>query len=94
MPKVHEFAPIPSLHVETQLYTQRRSSGESPANYRFTLEELTAFLIDQFDLVQIKGAYASDEAAAIGGVAVNEWYELTEGNIWGMPEGLAKKRTS
>lgn len=92
MPKVHEFATIPSLLADTQLYTQRRSAVESPANYRFTVETLAMFLIDNYSLAPIKGAYASDAAAGADGVAVDELYELTAGNVYGLPAGVLKKR--
>jgi hypothetical protein len=51
----HLFAPIPSLNAETQLYTQRRSNAEDPANYRFTLSELLQFLQDEYGLRKLVG---------------------------------------
>mgnify|MGYP000641991965 CR=1 FL=1 len=51
----HLFTPIPSLNAETQLYTQRRSNAEDPANYRFTLAELLQFLQDEYGLGKLVG---------------------------------------
>lgn len=94
MPKVHLFPVIPGLHSETQLPTQRRSNGEPPANYRFTIDMLQAFFESEYRYVRIAGAaaYISDSAAASAGVSVGEFYELSAGNIYGMAAGLIKKR--
>lgn len=88
--KVHLFPIIPSLTRETQLYTQRRSTAEAPENYRFTVGDVIDFLIDE-GYVMIKGAYPDDETASADGVQYNEVYELTEDNIWTLPEGTLKR---
>lgn len=38
------------------------------------------------------GPYASDEAAALDGVAVGQKYKLSADNIWSMAEGVVKYR--
>ncbi len=43
-----QFNDIPSLHSETQLYTSKRSNADSPAEYKFKVEDLHAFLIANF----------------------------------------------
>lgn len=40
----HLFPDIPELTWETQLYTQRKSNADPPANYKFTLQTLSDFL--------------------------------------------------
>lgn len=40
----------------------------------------------------IKPPFINDGAAATGGVAIGEWYELHIDNTYGMTEGLAKRR--
>ena len=39
------------------------------------------------------GSFSGDEAAASGGVPIDGVYFLTFNNNYGMPEGVAKKRT-
>lgn len=51
----HLFSVIPSLAPETQLYTQRRSDAENPANYRFTVADLLQFFQDQYGLGKLVG---------------------------------------
>lgn len=92
MPKVHLFGSIPSLTAETQLYTQRRSNAESPANYRFTIAALMQFMQDTYGLKAIKGTYASDTAAATAGLNIGDLYALSADNIYGMPAGVIKER--
>lgn len=94
MPKVHLFANIPSLSVETQIYTQRRSNAETPANFKFTVAALWSFILSTFNAVSVASAYyASDETAAIGGVQIGGYYKLSDDNIWGLPKGILKERT-
>ena len=91
------FTTISSLHPELQFYTARRSNAEAPTEYKFTLTTLVAYLLSYFNFVQIANAgttYASDTAAAAGSIAVGEVYELSAGNIYGMPAGILKKRIS
>ncbi len=88
--KVHLFPVIPSLTRETQLYTQRRSSAEAPDNFRFTVGDVIDFLVSE-GYVMIKGTYPDDETASAAGVQYDEVYELTEGNIWMLPEGTLKR---
>lgn len=90
----YQFPQLPGLTGETQLYTQRRSNGENPTEYRFTVNDLLVFLASNYDLVAIEGSYASDAAAATGGVAVGGCYELSAGNIYGLPAGTLKRRTA
>ena len=42
--------------------------------------------------LMVAGAYPDDETASLDGVALNEIYELTADNIWGLPEGILKRR--
>lgn len=91
MPKVHLFDPIGSLHEETQLYTQRRSNAEAPANYRFTVATLVQFVVENFGEF-LPGPYAGDAEAAADGVNVGQYYKLSAGNEWGMPYGVPKIR--
>jgi len=89
------FTEIPSMHPEVQFYTARRSNAEAPNEYRFNLNTLVAYLLSYFGFVQITNSgttYASDAAAGTGGVSVGEIYELSAGNIYGMPSGILKKR--
>jgi hypothetical protein len=91
------FDNISSLHPETQLYTSRRRLAEAPAERKFTVSELAAYLATAFGFVQVTGAapYASDADAAAAGVNVGEFYELSPGNIYGIPTGnggILKKR--
>lgn len=88
----HLFTVIPSLHRQTQLYTQRRSNAESPANYRFTIEEIAEFMASEFGVLIIHGQYASDADAAAAGCDIDQTYELTADNIYGLPEGILKRR--
>ena len=91
------FDDIPSLHPEVQFYTARRSNVEAPKEYKFNLNALVAYLLAYFNFIQVANAgtaYASDAAAGAGGVAVDEVYELSAGNDYGLPEGLFKKRKS
>lgn len=53
----HLFDDIGSLTRTTQLYTQRRSSVESPNNYKFTIEELADYLIAEFGFVTLDKLY-------------------------------------
>lgn len=88
----HLFPIIPSLTRTTQIYTQRRSGVESPANYRFTIENLMEFIAEEFDLLFVHGQYDSDDHAALSGCEINQIYELGAGNIYGLPEGVLKRR--
>jgi hypothetical protein len=40
----------------------------------------------------VDGQFASDAAAAIGGIAIGQYYELSDDNIYGMTGGVPKKR--
>lgn len=86
------FATIPSLHSETIICTPRRSNAESPFEYRFTVQELAEFIESNFTFIVPKGEYDDDSAAATGGVSVGEYYELSAANIYGLPQGVIKKR--
>jgi hypothetical protein len=88
----HLFPIISSITRTTQIYTQRRSSAESPANYRFTVEELMDFISAEFGLLYVHGEYDSDEAAGIAGCDIDQVYELSASNIYGLPEGTLKRR--
>lgn len=88
----HLFPIIPSLTRTTQIYTQRRSGVESPANYRFTIEELMDFISAEFGLLYVHGEYDSDEAAEAAGCELNQVYELSAANIYGLPNGTLKRR--
>jgi len=88
------FTVLPSLTTETLLHTARRSFADSPQEYRFTIQQLFEFLESNYNVVAIQGQYASDAAAASGGVAVGEVYELNVDNIYGLPAGILKKRIS
>jgi hypothetical protein len=94
--KVHLFPPISSLTPTTQLYTQRRSSAEAPANFRLTLADIAAWLEEQgFLKLPAPGPYVDDDAAGAAGVAVGEYYELAIPNTYGIPVGnggILKKR--
>ena len=94
--KVHLFPSIPSITDTTQLYTQRRSAAESPANYRFTIAEVMDYLQSQgFIRIAAGGPYDSDTDAASGGVAIGEYYILSSTNDYGIPTangGLLKQR--
>lgn len=41
--------------------------------------------------ITVKGSFASDELAVLGGVLPGEYYTLTAGNIYGMKSGLLVK---
>lgn len=91
------FTNISSLHPETQLYTSRRALSEAPAERKFTIEALAAYLATAFGFVQVAGAsaYVDDAAAAAAGVNVGEFYELAIPNNYGIPTGnggILKKR--
>jgi len=62
MAKPTDYPNIPSLHEETEIYTQRRTSGEAPANYKFTIQDLVSFIgsgVQPFtDVVNINSAYS------------------------------------
>lgn len=53
----HLFDDIVALTSTTQLYTQRRSSVESPNNYRFTIEQLADFLVSEFGFATLDKIY-------------------------------------
>lgn len=40
----------------------------------------------------VEGDYPDDVTAGGGGVMIDEIYELTKDNIWGLPEGMLKRR--
>lgn len=42
--------------------------------------------------IMVMGAYPSDEAAALDGLEIDDIYELTVDNIYGLPEGVLKRR--
>jgi hypothetical protein len=90
------FENISSLHPETQLYTSRRALSESPAERKFTIADLAAYLATAFNFVQVAGGpYVSDAAAGSAGVSIGELYELAPDNIYGIPTGnggILKKR--
>ena len=56
-PYPHLYDPIGFLRRSTQLYTQRRQDSELPKNYKFTIEELVAFLQSEFQLVDQSQMY-------------------------------------
>ena len=86
------FATIPSLTRTTQVYTSRRSTADSPQEYKFTLEDIADFLVSEFGIQPIQGIYDDDVDAAAAGVAIGETYELSLGNSYGLPEGTLKIR--
>lgn len=98
MGKPHTYTQIPSLDGETQLYTQRRRNDEPPTNYRFTMDDVMAFLIEegfvtQDDLQQggfiriIPGSHPDDEAARLAGGNDGDGYQLTINNSFNIPVG-------
>lgn len=92
MPKVHEFAIAPGLTETTEFPTQRRSSAESPANYRFTFSTLATYLESLFAIKRVRGIYYDDAAASAGGVQIGQVYELAQVNKYGLPKGILKTR--
>jgi hypothetical protein len=90
--KPYTFSNIEAITTTTQLYTQRRSSAATPAERKFTVADLAAFLESTMGWISNQGEYDDDSAAATGGVAVGEFYTLSVDNIYGMPQGLLKKR--
>ena len=42
--------------------------------------------------LEIKGVFDNDSDATANGVILNEIYELSTSNTYGLPEGLLKKR--
>ena len=88
----YTFTNIEAISTTTQLYTQRRRSDLPPAERKFTVADFAAFLESEYGYIKIQGAYADDAAADTGGVEVGEVYSLTADNIYGMPEGVLKKR--
>lgn len=92
--KPYTFPLIPALADTTELYTQRRTSVSSPQEYRFTVADLIAFMLDSYNFVFVASdtKFADDSAAATGGVPVGEFYELSADNVYGLPEGLLKRR--
>jgi hypothetical protein len=90
----YTFTNVEALSTTTQLYTQRRRSDLPPAERKFTINDMAAFLETQYGWVKIQGAYSDDDAAGTGGVTVGQVYELTADNIYGLPAGTLKKRTA
>jgi hypothetical protein len=84
------------LTPTTQLYTQRRSSAEAPANFRLTLSDIATWLEEQgFLKLPLPGPYFDDADAATAGVEIGEYYELAIPNTYGIPTGnggVLKKR--
>lgn len=91
MPKVHEFPYMSSLTAETKVPAAQRSNAEDPEDLLWTITQLMDFLTAN-GWIQIQGVYASDAAAATGGVAIGQWYETDYGHEEGIPAGVAKKR--
>jgi len=48
--KASNFPDIASLHRQTLLHTSRRSDADAPANFKFKVEDLAAFLESEFNL--------------------------------------------
>lgn len=71
----HLFDNIGSITRTTQLYTQRRSSVESPNNYKFTIEELADYLIQEFELITKSKMYYLHT-------------QNTPSTIWNIPHNL------
>ena len=71
----HLFDNIGSITRTTQMYTQRRSSVESPGNYKFTVEELADFLIQEFELITKDKMYYLH-------------IQTTPATIWNVPHNL------
>ena len=42
--------------------------------------------------ITVGGEYDDDVAAGVGGIALNSYYTLSLTNLWGLPQGLVKKR--
>jgi len=53
----HLFDNIGSIARTTQLYTQRRSNVEIPANYKFTIENLVDFIKEEFEVITLDKLY-------------------------------------
>jgi hypothetical protein len=56
------------------------------------VEELMDFISAEFGLLYVHGEYDSDEAAGIAGCDIDQVYELSASNIYGLPEGTLKRR--
>lgn len=68
-----QFPVIPALHRRTQVYTSRRNDSVDPQEYRFTLEDIAAFLLSEFDFV--------DNAPIDLDVDAADTYEITAPKI-------------
>jgi hypothetical protein len=53
----HLFDNIGFLTRTTQMYTQRRQDVELPENYKWTVEELAAFFVTEFEMVTADQLY-------------------------------------
>ena len=73
----HLFDDIGSITRTTQVYTQRRSSVQSPANYKYTVEQLAEFLIQEFEIITVDKLYYIHQ-------------QLTPATLWIIPHNLGR----
>lgn len=90
----YTFPDLTDLTDETQIYTQRRSNSDDPADQKFNMGQVVAYVAAQLSVLSSLGTYSSDEEAEQNGVPVGGFYDLSSSNIYGLPEGLLKKRTT
>jgi hypothetical protein len=82
------------IDLDIEFYVQSDGSGSLPAGeYKGRLSQIVTLFVAQ-GFVRISGAvpYSSDEDAAIGGVAIGEFYEVGIAHEEGAIEGSLKKR--
>jgi hypothetical protein len=69
------------------------SSVTITANSIYPLfEYLGAVPTEEESGLRVLGEYPDDETASFDGVMIDEIYELAQDNIWGLPEGMLKRR--
>lgn len=67
--------------------------------YHIYVDDLTENLVvensangESSSVAASQGIFADDAAAAAGGVIINQMYELSAGNTYGLPAGIFKRR--
>lgn len=83
--KVHLLPTIPSLTTETELYTQRRSSADTPEPFKFTIGQLFAFLqANNADAVRINPTPLTYIPSNAGNPTVNynQFVIASNGTAW------------
>lgn len=73
---------------DTQFYTQVPGGALADGDYRFTVDQLRAFLVSLGLAIPFNSTeYLRDSDAIAAGASAGEWYYLASGNDYGIPTG-------